>query len=156
MLCVCAYSVYQQIDNFDDNAFAWFSSFQKSRPGDSLFDKGLARSLSLLETFEKDLSEKSLPQVSWIIAPSWRSEHASHHPSVGEAFTARILKKLEKYPDVYAKSAFILNYDEVGAAGRKGVIGVMCRCVCEYHVIRWVEARKIKRILSSYYNNVSR
>jgi phospholipase C len=106
--------IYQQIDNFDDNAFAWFQSFQKSRPGDALFDQGLSRSLSLIEEFAKDLAADTLPQVSWIIAPSWRSEHASHHPSVGEAFTARILKKLENHPKVYAKSAFILNYDEGG------------------------------------------
>ena len=107
--------MYQQIDNFDDNAFQWFANFQRSRPGEALFEKGLSRSKSLLHTFEQDLKDETLPAVSWIIAPSWRSEHANHHPSVGEAYTARILKKLEKYPDMYAKSAFILNYDEVCA-----------------------------------------
>jgi phospholipase C len=33
--------VYQQLDNFDDNAFAWFANFQSSRPGDALFDRGV-------------------------------------------------------------------------------------------------------------------
>lgn len=73
--------VYQQWNNFDDNAFAWFSAFQQSRPGDILFDKGMKRYPSLIAEFEKDLNADTLPAVSWIIAPSSRSEHATNHPS---------------------------------------------------------------------------
>lgn len=105
--------MYQQLDNFDDNAFAWFKSFQQSRPGDALFDKGMARSRSLIEELNNDMNANVLPSVSIIIAPSTRSEHATHHPSVGEAFTSRILDVLRDHPDIYANSAFILNYDEV-------------------------------------------
>jgi phospholipase C len=32
---------------------------------------------------------------------------------VGEEFTSRILDRLKSHPKIYAKSAFILNYDEV-------------------------------------------
>jgi len=28
-----SWKIYQQADNFDDNAFAWFNAYQKSRPG---------------------------------------------------------------------------------------------------------------------------
>ena len=33
--------VLQELDNFDDNAFEWFESFQTSLPGSSLFDNGV-------------------------------------------------------------------------------------------------------------------
>lgn len=102
------------MDNFDDNGFAWFSSFQQSRPGDPLFDKGMVRQKNLIDAFSEDMKNNNLPAVSWIIAPTSRSEHASHHPSIGENFTSSILATLQQYPDVYAKSVFILNYDEGG------------------------------------------
>lgn len=106
--------VYQQYDNFDDNAFAWFAKYQSSRPGDPLFDKGMARTKSAIGTFEEDIKAGLLPQVSWVIAPTHRSEHATHHPSAGEDFTARLLEVLQKHPETYAKTAFILDYDEGG------------------------------------------
>lgn len=109
-----SWKVYQEIDNFDDNGFAWFNTFQKSRPGDALFDRGMKRVKNLVNELDKDMSEGSLPQVSWIIAPAHLAEHATHHPAAGEAFTSQILDVLQKHPEVYAKSVFILNYDEGG------------------------------------------
>lgn len=109
-----SWRVYQQTDNFDDNAFAWFKNFQQSRPGDLLFDMGMKRQKSLIETFRKDLADGTLPAVSWLIAPTRKSEHASNHPCAGEDFTARILKALQEHPKMYAKSVFVLNYDEGG------------------------------------------
>ena len=109
-----SWKVYQEIDNFDDNAFAWFANFQKSRPGDALYDKGKKRVKSLIDELDKDMTEGTLPAVSYLIAPTHLSEHASHHPAAGEDFTAKILNVLQKHPDVYAKSVFILNYDEGG------------------------------------------
>lgn len=109
-----SWKVYQMVDNFDDNGNSWFWNFQKSRPGDALFDKGMMRSASLVADFEKDIRAGTLPQVSWIIAPTDQSEHASHHPAAGEALTSRLLNVLKANPKVYAKSVFILNYDEGG------------------------------------------
>lgn len=109
-----SWKVYQQVDNFDDNAFAWFNSFQRAQPGSALYDKGMKRYPNAIKEFEKDLQENSLPQVSWIIAPTEKSEHATNHPAAGEDWTAQLLKALQNAPNVYAKSAFILNYDEGG------------------------------------------
>lgn len=106
------WKVYQQLDNFDDNAFAWFASYQQARPGDALFDKGMARQRNAIEAFSWDLGNNSLPAVSWVIAPTRKSEHATNHPCAGEDYTARLLAALAAYPEIYAKSAFILNYDE--------------------------------------------
>uniref|UniRef100_A0A7S4PFL7 Bacterial phospholipase C C-terminal domain-containing protein n=1 Tax=Paramoeba aestuarina TaxID=180227 RepID=A0A7S4PFL7_9EUKA len=109
-----SWKVYQQRDNFDDNAFAWFNNFQQAKPGSPLYDKGMIRYLNLTAEFQKDVENDKLPQVSWIIAPTARSEHATNHPCAGEDFTARLLKVLQQNPDVYANTAFILNYDEGG------------------------------------------
>mmetsp|Transcript_19893 Transcript_19893/g.41555 ORF Transcript_19893/g.41555 Transcript_19893/m.41555 type:complete len:717 (+) Transcript_19893:1-2151(+) len=105
---------YQQEDNFDDNGFAWFDTYMNAQEGDALYDKGMKRELDAILAFERDVKADSLPQVSWIIAPAEKSEHATYHPSAGEDWTARILKALQSNPDVYAKSVFILNYDEGG------------------------------------------
>jgi phospholipase C len=107
-----SWRVYQQADNFDDNGFAWFYNYQKSRPGDVLFEKGMRRQRNAIEAFHDDLANNTLPQVSWIIAPTRKSEHATNHPCDGEDFTARVLATLSSFPDIYAKSLFILNYDE--------------------------------------------
>ena len=55
-------------------------------------------------------------QVSWIVGPANLSEHAEYHPQDGEDLSARLIKILGE-PDnanVYAKTIFILNYDEGG------------------------------------------
>jgi phospholipase C len=109
-----SWRVYQQHDNFDDNGFAWFASFQQSKAGEYLHDHGLKRTNSLIQTLREDVESGNLPQVSFIIAPTRKSEHASHHPCAGEDFTARILQVLQENPAVYAESVFILNYDEGG------------------------------------------
>ena len=101
-------------DNFDDNGFAYFQKYMEAKPGNPLFDKGMARVDDLIAEFDKDMAAGTLPQVSWIVGPANVSEHASWWPSAGEDFTARILARLEAHPEVYAKTAFILNYDEGG------------------------------------------
>eukprot|EP01039_Chlorochromonas_danica_P011446 gene11446-12800_t len=109
-----SWRVYQQLDNFDDNAFAWFNTYQQAKAGDALFDKGMARQDDLMAAFKADIESGTLPQVSIVIAPTRKSEHATNHPCAGEDFTARLLQILFNHPDTYAKSVFILNYDEGG------------------------------------------
>ena len=36
-----SWKVYMEEDNFDDNGFAWFDSFQKAKPGSTLYDQGM-------------------------------------------------------------------------------------------------------------------
>ena len=107
-----SWKLLQQADNFDDNGFAWFSSYKKAKPGDALYDKGMAHVDDLIATLDADMKAGTLPEVTWIVGPANVSEHATWWPSAGEDFTARILKVLEANPDVYANTAFILNYDE--------------------------------------------
>ena len=111
-----SWKVYMETDNFDDNGFAWFANFQNATQGDPLYEKGLKRvpTNDLVPSFEADVKNGVLPQVSWLIAPANQSEHATNHPAAGEDLSARLLRVLQKNPEVYKKTAFILNYDEGG------------------------------------------
>ena len=53
-------------------------------------------------------------QVTIIVGPADLSEHATYHPAAGEDLSARLIAQLKAHPDVYAKTVFILNYDEGG------------------------------------------
>ena len=101
-------------DNFDDNGFAWHATFQAAKAGEALFEKGMKRFDSAIGAFKSAVEADALPQVSWIIAPQVKSEHATAHPCEGEDYTAQVLEALRSNPDVYAKTVFILNYDEGG------------------------------------------
>jgi phospholipase C len=81
-----------------------------------LYEKGMKRYQNLTVEFENDLKKNTLPQVSFIIPPTYFSEHASNHPQAGEAFVSRFIETLakEEYSEIYAKTALILNYDEGG------------------------------------------
>ncbi len=57
-----------------------------------------------------------LPQVSWIVAPYIMCEHPSAPPGYGEALTMWLLDALAANRKVWAKTAFILNYDETTAS----------------------------------------
>jgi len=74
----------------------------------------MVRSQSLINDFQKDVSSNSIPQVSFIVAPTWLSEHATNHPQDGEALSSKLIQILGANTDLYAKTAFILNYDEGG------------------------------------------
>lgn len=113
-----SWKVYQETDNFDDNAFEWFEAFKAAQPGSPLYEKGKKRVATgtLVDEFYQDVFNRTLPQVSIIIAPTWLSEHATNHPQDGEDLTARLISVLSapENKEVYAKTAFILNYDEGG------------------------------------------
>jgi phospholipase C len=109
-----SWKVYQQEDNFDDNGFAWFQSYQNAAPGTPLYEKGMKRSTDLIEDFKNDMASGNLPQVSWIVGPANVSEHANWHPSAGEDFVNRVLEAFVSFPEIYKKSVMILNYDEGG------------------------------------------
>ncbi|WP_441251015.1 phosphocholine-specific phospholipase C [Kitasatospora sp. McL0602] len=109
-----SWKVYQQSDNFDDNALAWFANFKKAKPGSALHDKGMATVPDLVAAFKSDIDNGTLPQVSWIVAPANLSEHANYKPAYGEDLTARLLKVLAANQATWSQTAFILNYDENG------------------------------------------
>lgn len=108
------WKVYQEQDNFGDNAFEWFEQYKNATPGNPLHDKGLVRSENFTEDFRSDINSGKLPQVSILIAPAWLSEHATNHPADGQELSSKIIQILGANKTVYSKTAFILNYDEGG------------------------------------------
>jgi phospholipase C len=108
------WKVYQQSNNFDDNALAWFGNFKRARPGQPLHDRGMATVTDLVAAFSADVQNGTLPQVSWIVAPDYLSEHANYKPAYGEDLSARLLTALAANPQVWSKTVFLLNYDENG------------------------------------------
>ena len=104
------WKVYQQKDNYGCNLLETFEVFRDAKKGSALYDKGMAR--GPLGEFEYDAYNDRLPAVSWIIPTSFQSEHPDYMPAAGAAFIASKLDAIAANPDVWAKTAFILNYDE--------------------------------------------
>jgi phospholipase C len=109
-----SWKVYQQADNFDDNPLAWFARFKRSAPGDPLHDRGLATVEDLVAAFRADVLAGTLPQVSWIVAPTADSEHPPYSPENGARLTQGLLRALAADPAVGRSTVFMLTYDENG------------------------------------------
>ena len=111
------WQTYQKAhDNFDDNPLVGFKLFRmankaKDGPLADLANRSLrTRDLDLLKA---DVLAGSLPQVSWIIAPDVGSEHPGpSSPAQGADYTSRVLDALTANPEVWAKTVFIVNFDE--------------------------------------------
>ena len=52
--------------------------------------------------------------MSWIVAPESLSEHPIYSPAGGQAYVKRHLDAIFANPKLWAKTAFILSYDENG------------------------------------------
>jgi phospholipase C len=117
--------IYQEYDNFGDNGLAYFARFrgldrdsdlsQRARhwpDGSNAANAKQSYGEHLAADFARDVAAGTLPQVSWIVAPTIASEHPESPPAVGQALVASLLAALAAHPDVWAKTVFILNYDE--------------------------------------------
>ena len=83
----------------------------REAPTDSpLHRKGLVRGPA--GQFEDDARNDRLPAVSWILPTSTQSEHPDYTPAEGAAFIASKIEAIAANPEVWAKTVFILNYDE--------------------------------------------
>ena len=122
------WKVYQEYDNFGDNILHCFSSFRPCDVSSNLYKRcrswvsehktGADRTRSdgdqLVEAFRADIEAGTLPQVSWIVTAAALSEHPSYTPAEGENVCARLIQVLTDHPEVFAKTVFIINYDEAG------------------------------------------
>jgi len=91
-------------------AITKFTEFGQAQPGDPMFDNGMA--VQPLGQFEYDCMNDSLPTVSWILPPSNADEHPANLPATGAQFVAGKIDAIAANPDVWAKTVFILSYDE--------------------------------------------
>ena len=123
-----SWKVYQEYDNFGDNILSVFKPFRPCAKDSELYARGRSwvsegktgpdRTRSdgqqLVEAFRADIAADRLPQVSWIVTAADLSEHPQAEPSKGEHVCAELIKALVDHPEVFAKTVFIVNYDEAG------------------------------------------
>lgn len=110
-----AWKIYQQAsDYYNLNPLRWFTQYMNAQPGTPLYDRGLVLVPNLLTAFLSDVTNGTLPQVSWIIPPWSLSEHPPFSPNNGQLLTKQLLDALAANPAVYSSTVFILTYDEEG------------------------------------------
>jgi phospholipase C len=105
-----SWKVYQEEDNYDDNALAWFTQYANAPSSSPLRQRGI--SFGQAGDFEADARAGRLPQVSWLVAPTAQTEHPDYFPAAGAEYIAQKLDAIASNPDLWAKTAFILCYDE--------------------------------------------
>jgi phospholipase C len=104
------WKVYQTENNYGCNMLENFRVFQDAPRRSSLFQRGVAYGSD--GQFEYDAMNDKLPAVSWLITTDFQSEHPDYMPADGAAFVASKIDAIAANPDVWAKTLFILNYDE--------------------------------------------
>jgi len=87
-----------------------FTQYFDAQAGDPLFDKAMAN--SPVGSFEYDVANDQLPTVSWLLPPAGFDEHPNASPAAGATYVAAKIDALAANPDVWAKTVFILSYDE--------------------------------------------
>jgi len=120
-----SWRVYQEYDNYGDNALAYFRNFRSDVPASALHEKArswapgsnaanakTSRGEHLVAQFAGDVAANRLPQVSWIVAPTIMSEHPQAPPSYGEQLSWQLLDALASNPEVWKRTVFFLTYDE--------------------------------------------
>ena len=105
-----SWQVYQEEDNYDDNALAWFKQFAGAASTSPLRRRGMQKRAA--GWFEADAMAGRLPQVSWIVAPTAQSEHPDYFPAAGAEYVASKLDAIASNEDLWHKTLFILTYDE--------------------------------------------
>jgi len=107
-----SWRVYQHgpQDTQPHNMLRHFTRFMDAPAGSPLQIKGLPAPVDGL--FEYDALHDRLPAVSWLCPTAEASEHPDYMPAAGAEFIASKLDAIAANPDVWAKTAFILNYDE--------------------------------------------
>lgn len=134
-----SWKVYQEYDNYGCNALAYFPQFrnldlndpaqrERYRRGRAYAGENQALDAAglpvntnppdaqaLVDQIAADARHGTLPAVSWIVSPEKFCEHPdTNPPGYGESLTARILDALTANPAVWAKTVFIVCYDEEG------------------------------------------
>ena len=102
--------IYQEEDNYGDNSLEWFRQFADSKRSSALHRRGMTKKSA--GWFEYDAAHGLLPQVSWLVAPSAQTEHPNWMPAAGAQYIASKLEAIAADRDLWAKTAFILTYDE--------------------------------------------
>ncbi|MGW4163873.1 phosphocholine-specific phospholipase C [Streptomyces sp. NPDC004788] len=103
--------------NYGDNSLLYFNNYRGAQPGNPLYDKARTGTNAkagegYFDQLRADVQAGRLPQVSWIAAPEAFSEHANWPANYGAWYIAQVLDALTSNPDVWARTALFITYDE--------------------------------------------
>jgi phospholipase C len=101
---------YQESDNYGTNVLEYFKQFQDAPTSSPLYQNAMVSYPA--GKFELDAINDNLPTVSWIFPTSTQSEHPDYLPNAGAAFVASKIDAVAANPEVWAKTVFLLVYDE--------------------------------------------
>ena len=110
-----SWKVYQDpTSNVLFNILTYFKSFLK--PSNATQVQNAANGLTPVypAEFVADVLGDTLPKVSWILPPAPSCEHPATPPEYGEWLVSQILETLVLNPAVWAKTVFLVIYDENG------------------------------------------
>jgi phospholipase C len=105
-----SWRIYQEEDDYGTNMLEFFAAYQNAKPGSPLYEGGLT--IYPPDRFEWDAKHDKLPTVSWIVPTSGQSEHPAYLPASGANYLASKLNAVAENRDLWAKTVFIVNYDE--------------------------------------------
>src|SRR6476469_4886162 len=107
--------------NFGDNPLIYFKKYQAATSG-PLFENAQTgtqvknnppeQQFDFFDLLAQDVQDDALPQVTWIAAPEAFSEHPNWPANFGAWYISKVLDALTSNPDVWAKTALFLTYDE--------------------------------------------
>jgi phospholipase C len=110
------------IGNFGDTSPLYFLQYQNAQPGSALFEKartgtdlfngGAFNGGSLFQQLQSDVTNNTLPEVSWVVAPQAYCEHPTFPPNWGAWYVSNVLDALTANPEVWASTVLIVNFDE--------------------------------------------
>jgi phospholipase C len=110
-----SWRVYRPAGDWFGDALQWFTQYMNATPGNPLYDRGMATVSDVVAAFKADVTNGTLPQVSWIMPESLTySEHAPYAVDAGEWYVNQIFSALAANPEVFNSTVLILNYDEEG------------------------------------------
>jgi phospholipase C len=105
-----SWKVYQEIDNYGFNVLEYFDKYQAAKVGSPLYQNAMR--FYQPGQFESDAINDRLPTVSYLLPPSYQSEHPEYMPAFGADYIKSKLDAIAANPEVWAKTLFILIYDE--------------------------------------------
>jgi phospholipase C len=104
------WKVYQEVDNYGFNVLEYFDQYQNASTSSPLYQN--AMKFYQPGQFEYDAINDRLPTVSYILPTSYQSEHPDFMPAAGADYVASKVNAIAANPDVWAKTVFVLIYDE--------------------------------------------
>ena len=105
------------IGNYGDNSLLYFDNYRNAQPGDALYEKArtgtnVSAGGGFFDQLKADVVGGKLPSVSWVVAPEAFTEHPNWPANYGAWYVSQMLDALTADPDVWAKTALIITFDE--------------------------------------------